>query len=124
MSETVTQPEAVKPPEPVNPPEAVQPPEAVKPPEAGRGNRKERVGEVISSKMAKTIVVRVERRFPHARFKKIVTAYKKFYAHDEKGEAKVGDTVRIQETRPLSKLKRWRLIAVVERAAQQTPVAA
>ena len=53
--------------------------------------------------MAKTIVVRVQRRFPHPRFKKVVTGYKKFYAHDEKGEAKVGDRVRIQETRPLSK---------------------
>jgi small subunit ribosomal protein S17 len=83
-----------------------------------RDNRKERVGEVVSNKMAKTIVVRVERRFPHPRFKKIVTAYKKFYAHDEKAEAKVGDTVRIQETRPLSKLKRWQLIEVVERNAE------
>ena len=55
-----------------------------------RGKRKERVGEVVSNKMAKTIVVRVERRFPHPQFKKIVTAYKKFYAHDEKGEAKAG----------------------------------
>jgi small subunit ribosomal protein S17 len=89
-----------------------------------RGNRKERVGEVISSKMAKTIVVRVQRRFPHPRFKKIVTAYKKFYAHDEKTEAKVGDTVRIEETRPLSKLKRWKLVEVVERAPEETPVAA
>ncbi|MDE3068820.1 MAG: 30S ribosomal protein S17 [Verrucomicrobiota bacterium] len=79
------------------------------------GNHKERVGEVLSNKMAKTIVVRVRRRFPHPRFKKVVTGYKKFYAHDEKGEAKVGDTVRIQETRPLSKLKRWRLLEVVER---------
>src|SRR5580704_2055260 len=91
---------------------------------AARGNRKERVGEVISSKMAKTIVVRVQRRFPHPRFKKIVTAYKKFYAHDEKTEAKVGDTVRIEETRPLSKLKRWKLVEVVERAPEETPVAA
>jgi small subunit ribosomal protein S17 len=98
--------------------------ETVKQTEVVRSNRKERVGEVVSSKMAKTIVVRVERRFPHPRFKKIVTAYKKFYAHDEKGEAKVGDTVRIEETRPLSKLKRWRLVAVVERAVQETPVAA
>jgi small subunit ribosomal protein S17 len=80
--------------------------------------RKERVGEVISNKMAKTIVVRVQRRFPHPQFKKIVTAYKKFYAHDEKAEAKIGDTVRIQETRPISKLKRWQLVEVVERAAQ------
>jgi small subunit ribosomal protein S17 len=88
-----------------------------------RGNRKERVGEVVSNKMAKTIVVRVERRFPHPQYKKIVTAYKKFYAHDEKAEAKVGDTVRIQETRPLSKLKRWQLIEVVERNAEETVAA-
>src|SRR5580658_10241690 len=85
-----------------------------------RGNRKERVGEVVSNKMAKTIVVRVERRFSHPKFKKIVTAYKKFYAHDEKTEAKLGDTVRIEETRPLSKLKRWRLVEVVERNAEDT----
>ena len=88
-----------------------------------RGNRKERVGEVVSNKMAKTIVVRVERRFPHPQYKKIVTAYKKFYAHDEKAEAKVGDTVRIQETRQLSKLKRWQLIEVVERNAEETVAA-
>ena len=87
---------------------------------APRDNRKERVGEVVSNKMTKTIVVRVERRFPHPRFKKIVTAYKKFYAHDEKAEAKIGDTVRIQETRPLSKLKRWQLVEVVERNVEQT----
>ena len=84
---------------------------------AKRGNRKERVGDVISNKMAKTIVVRVERRFPHPQFKKVVTAYKKLYAHDEKAEAKVGDVVRIEETRPLSKLKRWRLVAVVEKSS-------
>jgi small subunit ribosomal protein S17 len=89
------------------------------------GLRKERVGEVVSNKMTKTIVVRVQRRFPHPRFKKIVTAYKKFYAHDEKAEAKIGDTVRIQETRPMSKLKRWQLVEVVERAVQdQEAVAA
>ncbi|HUB86428.1 MAG TPA: 30S ribosomal protein S17, partial [Verrucomicrobiae bacterium] len=75
-------------------------------------------------KMAKTIVVRVERRFPHPRFKKIVTAYKKFYAHDEKAEAKIGDMVVIQETRPLSKLKRWKLIEIVRRNEVETPVAA
>jgi small subunit ribosomal protein S17 len=89
-----------------------------------RGNRKERVGEVISNKMAKTIVVRVERRFPHPKFKKVVTGYKKLYAHDEKAEAKVGDTVRIEETRPLSKLKRWRLVGVVGRGSGVAPVAA
>ena len=90
----------------------------------GRGNRKDRVGEVISAKMAKTIVVRVQRRFPHPKYRKVVTAYTKFYAHDEKNEAKAGDRVRIQETRPLSKLKRWRLVEVVERGEQLTPVAA
>jgi small subunit ribosomal protein S17 len=79
------------------------------------GKRKQRVGEVVSNKMTKTIVVRVQRRFPHPQFKKIVTSYKKFYAHDEKAEAKVGDTVRIEESRPLSKLKRWKLVEVVER---------
>jgi small subunit ribosomal protein S17 len=89
-----------------------------------RGHRKQRVGEVISNAMAKTIIVRVERRFPHPRFKKVVTGYKKFYAHDEKSEAKVGDRVRIEETRPISKTKRWRLVAVVERAAGVAPLAA
>ena len=97
---------------------------AVTPVVAPRGHRKERVGEVISNRMAKTIIVRVERRFPHAKFKKVVTGYKKFYAHDEKSEAKVGDTVRIEETRPISKTKRWRLAAVVERSAGVAPVAA
>lgn len=82
---------------------------------AARGHKKERVGEVISNKMTKTIVVRVERRFPHPQYKKVITQYNKFYAHDEKSEAKVGDRVRIQECRPLSKTKRWRLVEVVER---------
>lgn len=86
-----------------------------------RGHKKERVGEVISNKMTKTIVVRVERRFPHPEFKKVVTQYNKFYAHDEKSVAKVGDLVRIQECRPLSKTKRWRLVEV-ERNAEATPV--
>ena len=89
-----------------------------------RGQRKERVGEVISAKMAKTIVVRVERRFPHPQYRKVVTAYSKFYAHDEKNEAKPGDRVRIQETRPLSKLKCWRLVEVVERGEQIAPIPA
>jgi small subunit ribosomal protein S17 len=83
-----------------------------------RGHRKERVGEVLSNKMAKTIVVQVERRFPHPRFKKVIRSYKKLYAHDEKGEANPGDRVRIQETRPLSRTKRWRLVQVVERNAE------
>lgn len=81
-----------------------------------RKHRKERTGEVISDKMAKTIIVRVERRFQHPKFKKVVTQYKKFYAHDEKEEASVGDRVLITETRPLSKSKSWRLVAVVEKA--------
>src|SRR5262245_41200269 len=101
--------------------EATQPLESA--PAATRGNRKERIGEVISNRMTKTIVVRVERRFPHPKFKKVVTGYKKFYAHDEKAEAKVGDRVRIEETRPLSKLKRWRLVEVVERSSGVAPVA-
>jgi small subunit ribosomal protein S17 len=92
--------------------------------EATRGHRKQRVGEVIANRMAKTIVVRVERRFPQAKLRKVVTAYKKFYAHDEKGEAQVGDQVRIEETRPLSKIKRWRLREVVERSRGREPVAA
>ena len=92
--------------------------------EAARAKRKERVGEVISNKMAKTIVVRVERRFPHAKLRKVMTAYKKLYAHDEKSEAKVGDRVRIEETRPLSKIKRWRLMEIVERSRGVEPVAA
>ena len=90
---------------------------------ADRGKRKERTGEVISNKMAKTIIVRVERRFPHPKYKKVVTGYKKLYAHDEKGEAKVGDRVRIEETRPLSKTKRWRLMEVVKHSSGVTPVA-
>ena len=91
---------------------------------SARGHRKERLGEVISNKMAKTIVVRVERRYPHPQYKKVVTAFTKFYAHDEKSEAKIGDTVRIEETRPLSKLKRWRLVAVVEKSSGVERVAA
>ena len=91
-------------------------------PVIARGHKKERVGEVLSSKMTKTIVVRVQRRFPHPVFKKVVTQYNKFYAHDEKSEAKPGDRVRIQECRPLSKTKRWRLVEVVERNTEAVPV--
>ena len=91
--------------------------------ELERSKRKERIGEVISNKMTKTIIVRVQRRFPHPEFKKVVTQYKKFYAHDEKGEARPGDRVRIEESRPLSKLKRWRLVEVIERNAETAPVA-
>ena len=91
-------------------------------PVAVRGHKKERVGEVISNKMTKTIVVRVQRRFPHPEYKKVITQFNKFYAHDEKNEAKPGDRVRIEETRPLSKLKRWRLVQVVDKAEQLAPV--
>lgn len=89
-----------------------------------RGKRKERTGEVISNSMNRTIVVRVTRRHPHPQFKKVVTTYNKFYAHDEKQEARIGDRVRIVETRPLSKTKRWRLVEIVERAPEVNPVAA
>ena len=89
-----------------------------------RGHKKERVGEVVSAKMAKTIVVRVQRRFPHPQFKKVVTQFNKFYAHDEKSEAKTGDLVRIQECRPLSKTKRWRLVEVVEPNTEPAKVTA
>ena len=89
---------------------------------AERGHRKERLGKVIAAKMTKTIVVQVQRRFPHPQYKKVITAYSKFDAHDEKSEAKVGDLVLIRETRPLSKLKRWRLTQVVERSPE-APVA-
>lgn len=78
-----------------------------------RALRKTRVGVVVSDAMDKTIVVRVTRRVPHPKFKKIVKRSSKFYAHDEKGEAKVGDKVRIIEIRPMSKLKRWRLTDVL-----------
>ena len=80
-----------------------------------RGHRKERVGEVVSDKMTKTVVVQVERRYRHPRYKKIVKRYKKFYAHDENNEAKKGDHVRIEETRPLSRTKCWRLVEVLRR---------
>ena len=89
-----------------------------------RGHKKERVGEVVSAKMAKTIVVRVQRRFAHPQFKKVVTQFNKFYAHDEKSEAKPGDRVLIQECRPLSRTKRWRLIKVVEQNTEPVKVTA
>ena len=80
-----------------------------------RATRKTRTGQVISSSMNKTIVVRSVTRVPHPKFGKIVKQMKKFYAHDEENKAKPGDTVRIMETRPLSKLKRWRLVEVLQK---------
>jgi small subunit ribosomal protein S17 len=80
----------------------------------------EKIGEVVSTKMTKTIIVVVTRKVPHPLYKRIVTKRKKFYAHDETGEAHLGDTVRIVESRPLSKLKRWTLGEVIRRSAQAT----
>ena len=82
------------------------------------GNKNEKVGEVVSSKMAKTIVVEVTRRVQHPLYKRIVQKRKKFYAHDDKQEANVGDVVRIIECRPLSKLKRWQLGDIIRKAVQ------
>ncbi len=76
--------------------------------------RKERVGQVVSNKMAKTLVVETVSRVPHPKFGKIIKQVKRFYAHDEENVGQVGDTVRIMETRPLSKLKRWRLVEVLK----------
>jgi len=84
--------------------------------EMARGNRKERVGIVVSDVQDKTIVVKVDRRTAHPLYHKVVKISKKFTAHDENNEAKKGDTVRIVETRPLSKSKRWRLQEIISRA--------
>jgi len=81
------------------------------------GRRKEVIGEVVSSRMQKTIVVQVVRKKSHGFYGRVISKAKKFYAHDEKNEARVGDFVRLEETRPLSKLKRWRLKQVISRAA-------
>jgi small subunit ribosomal protein S17 len=81
-----------------------------------RGTRKERIGRVVSDKMQKTVVVAIERRVPHPVYGKMVTRTRKVKAHDEENSAKTGDLVRIAETRPLSKDKRWRLVEIVERA--------
>ena len=83
---------------------------------AERGVRKERKGVVVSDKMDKTIVVRVTRRIRHPLYGKEMSQSRKFHVHDEANEAKIGDTVRIVESRPLSRLKRWRLVEVVTRA--------
>jgi small subunit ribosomal protein S17 len=82
------------------------------------GHKNEKIGEVVSTKMAKTIVVEVTRRVAHPVYKRIVTSRKKFYAHDEGQSAKIGDIVRIVECRPVSKLKRWRLGTVIRQAVQ------
>ena len=84
--------------------------------EARENTRKVREGIVVSDKMDSTIVIAISERVRHPRFRKTVLRTKKLYVHDEKNEAKVGDRVRVTETRPLSKLKRWRLTEIVERA--------
>ena len=81
-----------------------------------RGNRKERTGVVVSDVQNKTIVIEVTRRTPHPRYKKVIKVKKKYTAHDEQNEAKIGDTVRVVETRPLSKAKRWRLLEIISHA--------
>jgi small subunit ribosomal protein S17 len=82
-----------------------------------QGRRKEVVGEVVSNRMHKTIVVQVTRKKSHPFYGRVIARHKKFYAHDEKNEAHVGDFVRIEETRPLSKLKRWKLKDIIRKAA-------
>lgn len=84
------------------------------------GNKNEKLGSVVSTKMAKTIVVEVTRRVPHPVYKRMINKRKKFYAHDEEGKAKMGDLVRIVECRPLSKLKCWQLKEIVREAVQVT----
>ncbi len=81
-----------------------------------RNSRKVRLGTVVSDKMDKTVVVEVARQFPHRLYGKIIKRTKKFKAHDEENSCGVGDIVRIMETRPLSKQKRWRVVEIVERA--------
>ncbi len=81
-----------------------------------RNLRKERIGEVVSNKMQKTITVIVKRKEKHPIYGKFLQKTKKFTAHDENNESNIGDTVRIMETRPMSKNKRWRLVEIVERA--------
>ncbi len=80
-----------------------------------RNLRKERIGLVVSNKMDKTIVVAVERKQRHPKYGKFIKLTKKFYAHDEKNECSEGDIVKIMETRPLSKTKRWRLVEIIEK---------
>src|SRR5450432_1818390 len=85
--------------------------------QAPQSRRNEKVGQVVSTKMEKTIVVEIEMRKAHPKYKRVMKTNKKFYAHDEQNSARVGDVVRIRETRPLSKLKRWQLEEIVRRSA-------
>jgi small subunit ribosomal protein S17 len=88
------------------------------------GRRKEVVGEVVSNKMKKTIVVEVTRKKSHPLYGRVISTDKKFYAHDENNEAHVGDVVRLEETRPLSKLKRWKLKEIIRKTALVPDVSA
>lgn len=90
--------------------------------EAKRTGRQEKVGIVTGNKMQKTVVVTVERQVIHPLYKRVIRHSKKFLAHDEKNECQAGDTVRIRETRPLSRRKRWRVVQVISRAEQVAPV--
>jgi small subunit ribosomal protein S17 len=81
-----------------------------------RSSRKTRQGVVVSAAADKTCVVEIKERKPHPAYKKMITSTKKLHAHDEDNETRVGDTVQIMETRPLSKMKRWRLVKIVEKA--------
>ncbi len=85
-------------------------------PESSRSRRKVRTGVVVSDKMDKTVLVRVDRKVTHPLYRKTVRRSSKFAAHDEQNDAHVGDTVRVMETRPVSKSKRWRVVEIVERA--------
>jgi len=83
-------------------------------PAAARPLRKTRIGQVVSNKMQKTVVVETTIRVPHPKFRKIVKSVKKFYAHDQDQKAQIGDLVRIMETRPISKLKCWRVVEILK----------
>jgi small subunit ribosomal protein S17 len=103
-------------------------PNAAAAPEAQTSRRNEKVGLVVSTKMQKTIVVEIEIRKAHPKYKRVMKSNKKFYAHDELNSARVGDVVRIREARPLSKLKRWSLEEIVRRSSlsqldEKAPVA-
>ena len=123
MSEQETPQESMAP-EVTAAPEAPQAPQAASPSSAAqtessaetRGRRKVRVGVVVSDKMDKTVLVRIDRRVRHPLYKKTIARANKLAAHDENNDAHVGDLVRVVETRPLSKSKRWRLLEIVERA--------
>jgi small subunit ribosomal protein S17 len=93
---------------------------AVKATTEAAGHRNEKVGVVVSTKMQKTIVVEIEMRKAHPKYKRVMKSNKKFYAHDEQNSARIGDVVRIRETRPLSKLKRWQLEEIVRRSSLAT----